>query len=89
MLSVGSAVRVYVAMGATDMRKSYDGLAALVRGEMGQEVLSGQVFVFIAIVSVTGSKCCIGTAARRGCAPSVWRRGGFGGRRMGRVGRFV
>jgi transposase len=37
---------VYLALGATDMRKSYDGLAALVRAEMGEDVLSGHLFVF-------------------------------------------
>lgn len=30
-----------------DMRKSYDGLAALVKNQLGLEPLSGQAFVFI------------------------------------------
>jgi transposase len=31
----------------TDMRKSFDGLCGLVRNELGQNPLSGDVFVFI------------------------------------------
>lgn len=31
----------------TDMRKSFDGLQALVRNEMGADSLSGRLFVFI------------------------------------------
>lgn len=32
---------------ATDMRRSYDGLAAMIRGQLGRDPLSGQGFVFI------------------------------------------
>ncbi|MDA3921159.1 MAG: IS66 family insertion sequence element accessory protein TnpB [Salinisphaera sp.] len=31
----------------TDMRRSYDGLAAMVRGQLGANPLSGQGFVFV------------------------------------------
>ncbi len=40
-------VRVQVYGYPTDMRKSYDGLYALTRNELGQDPLSGQLFVFI------------------------------------------
>lgn len=40
-------VRVQVYGHPTDMRKSYDGLYALTRNELGQDPLSGQLFVFI------------------------------------------
>jgi transposase len=46
MFSIGSATRVYVAAGATDMRKSFEGLFGLVRGRLGGDALSGHVFVF-------------------------------------------
>lgn len=46
MLNIHGAVRVYLAIGATDMRKSYEGLAALVRSQMGGDVLSGHLYVF-------------------------------------------
>ena len=46
---IGSTRQVSVfAFGApTDMRKSYDTLAVLVTRELGRDVLSGDVFVFV------------------------------------------
>lgn len=35
-----------MALGATDMRKSFDGLAGVVQGVLGQDPLGGHVFVF-------------------------------------------
>jgi transposase len=46
MLSLGSGTRVFAALGATDMRKSYDTLAEEVRRVIGEEPLSGAFFVF-------------------------------------------
>lgn len=46
MLKLPESVRIFVASGATDMRKQADGLAALVKGALGQEPRSGHVFVF-------------------------------------------
>ena len=40
-------VRVHVYGRPTDMRKSFDGLYALTRQELGQDPLSGRLFVFI------------------------------------------
>jgi transposase len=40
-------VSVFALATPTDMRKSYDTLAALVTGELGRNVLSGDVFVFV------------------------------------------
>ena len=39
--------RIFIACGYTDMRKSIDGLAALVRPMLDQDPFSGQVFVFV------------------------------------------
>lgn len=44
---LSSAIRAYVCAEPIDMRKSIDGLAALVRPMLGQDPFSGQVFVFI------------------------------------------
>jgi transposase len=40
------SVRIYVALGATDLRRSVDGLSALVREALGLEPLSGHLFLF-------------------------------------------
>jgi transposase len=46
MLSLSPAVRIYVATGATDLRRSIDGLAALVRERFDLDPLSGHLFLF-------------------------------------------
>jgi len=39
--------RIFLYAGATDMRKGFDGLSGLVRRQQGQELLSGDLFVFV------------------------------------------
>lgn len=46
MLTLPPSVRVYLAAGATDMRRSIDGLAAIVRERLKLEPLSGHLFLF-------------------------------------------
>ena len=46
MLTLSPAVRIFLRPGATDMRRSMDGLSALVREEMELDPLSGHVFLF-------------------------------------------
>lgn len=46
MLSFAPRSRVFLALGVTDMRKSFDTLAELVRSALGEDPLSGHVFVF-------------------------------------------
>lgn len=46
MLTISPAVRIYVATGATDLRRSIDGLAALVRDPLKLDPLSGHLFLF-------------------------------------------
>jgi transposase len=43
---MGRATRIYLAPGATDMRKGYEGLYGLVRDRLQCEPLSGHVFLF-------------------------------------------
>ncbi len=43
MLGFGSATRVYVAIGATDMRKGFEGLFGIVRDRLMIDPLSGLV----------------------------------------------
>ena len=46
MLSLPPTVRVFIAVQATDLRKSFDGLANETRRLLGQDPLSGHLFVF-------------------------------------------
>ena len=46
MLSLTLPGRIFVYTRPTDMRKSFDSLAALVRAELGADPLSGHLFVF-------------------------------------------
>ncbi|WP_431860466.1 IS66 family insertion sequence element accessory protein TnpB [Azospirillum sp.] len=46
MISVPAGVRVYLAMGPTDMRKGMDGLAMLAQEILKQDPFAGHLFVF-------------------------------------------
>jgi transposase len=46
MFGVGPATRIYLAAGATDMRKSFEGLYGLVRDQLQLDPLSGHLFLF-------------------------------------------
>jgi transposase len=46
VLGVGPATRIYLATGATDMRKGFEGLYGLVRDRLQCEPLSGHLFLF-------------------------------------------
>ena len=46
MLSLPSAVRVFVCLAPVDMRRSFDGLSALAEDAVGESPLSGHLFVF-------------------------------------------
>jgi transposase len=46
MFGWGPATKIYLAAGATDMRKGFDGLYALVRDRLELEPLSGHIFLF-------------------------------------------
>ena len=46
MVSLPTSVRIWLAAQATDLRKSFDSLAELVRRQLEADPLSGQLFVF-------------------------------------------
>ena len=46
MIAIPSGVRIYLAMGPTDMRKGFDGLSMLAQEVLKQEPFSGHLFVF-------------------------------------------
>ena len=46
MLSFSGSLKVFVAVGACDMRKGFNGLHALVAERLGEDLKSGALFVF-------------------------------------------
>ena len=46
MLSLPLPVKIFWCLTSTDMRKSFDGLSALVADHLGQDPLSGHLFIF-------------------------------------------
>lgn len=46
MFSLGPATRIYLGLEAVDMRKGFDGLFGLVRDRLGEDPLSGHLFLF-------------------------------------------
>jgi transposase len=46
MFGLGPATRVYLAVGATDLRKGFDGLYGLARDALGLDPLSGHLVLF-------------------------------------------
>jgi transposase len=46
LFGLGLATKIYVALEAVDMRKGFDGLYGAVRDQLGQDPLSGHLFLF-------------------------------------------
>jgi len=46
MIPLGPATRIYLAAGATDLRKSFEGLSDLVTNQFKEDPLSGHLYVF-------------------------------------------
>jgi len=67
MLSVGNGSQVFLVAGVTDMRKSFDTLAAMVREVIYDNPLSGHLFVFCNRrrdrLKVGASGFCVGNIA--------------------------
>lgn len=64
MLTLSPAVGVYLYTASTDMRKSIDGLAAMVKAADIADIFSGHLFVFV-------------SKRRDRCKILVWDDGGF------------
>jgi transposase len=81
MLSVSPTTRIFVHALPTDMRKSFDGLYALVVHSFGKDVFQGDYFVFVNRDArslqdpVLGSRWLgdLGQTARTGLFPSARR----------------
>jgi transposase len=46
MIALPAGVQVWLAAGETDLRKGFDGLAALVQTQLTEDPFSGQLYVF-------------------------------------------
>lgn len=46
MFGLGPATKIYIAVEGVDIRKGFDGLYGLVRDRLGQDPLSGHLFLF-------------------------------------------
>lgn len=46
MFGLGPATKIYIAVEGVDMRKGFDGLYGLVRDRLGQDPVSGHLFLF-------------------------------------------
>lgn len=46
MFGLGLATKIYIAVEGIDMRKGFEGLHGLVRDRLGQDPLSGHLFLF-------------------------------------------
>ena len=46
MIVPPAATRIWIAAGITDMRRGFDGLAALIQTQLQADPFSGQIFVF-------------------------------------------
>ena len=47
MIALTADTRIFIAAGATDMRKGFDGLCGLIAGVLDQDPLSGHLFLFV------------------------------------------
>ncbi len=80
MIALPAGTRVWLAAGVTDMRKGFDGLAALVQTALAENPFSGHVFVFrgrrgdrVKVLWWDGEGCA--------CSPSDWSAAASCGRR--------
>ena len=87
MLGSSRNVKVYIAPGPTDMRKGYNGLFALARDTISQDVLSGHLFLFVAknrkrakVLFWDGTGLCIfQKRLEEGLFVEPWKRPGHSG----------
>ncbi len=47
MLTISAQTRIYIALGATDMRKGFDGLCGMVIQHLQKDPLCGALYLFI------------------------------------------
>jgi transposase len=76
MIGLPAGMRVWLAVGRTDMRKGFDGLAAAVQERMAQDPFCGHPFVFRGHARRSDQGAVVGRAGL-----SLFSKGSFGPRR--------
>ncbi len=93
MISLLPGSRVFAYVGPVDMRKGYDSLAALVEQDLKRDVLSGELFLFVArnrvrakVLVFDGSGLCLlAKRLEKGRFACLWRNGRGGVLRLSRA----
>ena len=70
MLSIAPPPTIFLHSGATDMRKSFDGLSGIIRGNFGGDPADGSLFLFVN----KRSRRCGGTATDSCSGTRGWNR---------------
>ena len=73
MIHLPASVRVYLCTSPCDMRRSFDGLHAVVTGAMKLDAFAGHLFVF-ANRRKDELRICIGIVTGSRGGPNVWRK---------------
>lgn len=82
MIGSTRSLNVYAYAAPVDMRKSWEGLSAIVRNDLGQDLLEGNLYLFInrrrnrtKVLFFDGTGLCIFMKRlERGCFAKLWRR---------------
>jgi transposase len=75
MIAPGPATRIFLAPGATDLRRSFDGLHGLVQSQLAEDPQSGHLFLFCNKTRTRLKVLCSGSA------PNGWSAVASPGRR--------
>ncbi len=89
MFSPALFMRVYIATGVTDMRKSINGLSILVADQLELDPLSGHLFgvsflayLLFVIETAISSRSCTGIVTGSAFGINGWKRIGSSGRKQ-------
>jgi hypothetical protein len=72
MIHLPASVRVYLCLSPCDMRRSFDGLHALVRDHLELDAFAGHLYLF-ANKRRDRLKTCTGTGTDSRSGPNVWK----------------
>jgi transposase len=83
MIALGPSVRAYALARAVDMRKGFEGLWALATQELGRDVLTGDLFLFVGkdrrrckVLFFDGTGLCLlHKRLSKGLFAALWRHG--------------